>query len=209
MDAAREDAFSAPTPDADLDSSLDANLDADAAWWDLEVGSGDGSASDARLLSDSDTSRPDGGAVHDVGIDARAPAGTCGAVWTRGDPLPPSCLPRCAGSTRAVFEACAGDPICEGTVMLDDPTPSAAVFVVEARASSEVDCSGCVAQQRVSCWKDACPRQARDWQNCLLRRPPELCARERAMLDACLASRRAEVDACARTRVTACFAGSR
>lgn len=209
-----DDAGSGGGMDAWLDPRLDADLDAPVAPRDVgldanrDVGPVDAFEHDAGSGSsggDSGVVRRDAGSSRDTGPDARPPFGACGILWSRGDPLPDACLPRCSASTRDLFDACFGDAVCEATVMVRDTSRTGLLYVWDDRDVTEVDCEACVGTQRFSCWHEHCATQAEAWVDCVAVRMSEACARERANLDRCLEPHRAEVDACSTARVTACF----
>jgi hypothetical protein len=207
-----DDAGSGGALDAWLDPRLDADLDAPPAPRDVgldanrDVGPVDAFEHDAAGGSGSDAgSRRDGGASRDTGPDARPPFAACGILWSRGDPLPEACLPRCSASTRDLFDACFADAVCEATVMVRDTSRTGLLYVWDERDVTEVDCEACVGTQRFSCWHEHCATQAEAWVDCIAVRMSEACSRERDNLDRCLAPHRAEVDACSSARVTACF----
>lgn len=197
-------------PDASLDARIDANLDAfDPSTIDANQDVGpidafhDDAASSSTGMDSGASARRD--ASGDTAPDVRPPFGACGILWERGDPLPESCLPRCARDTAELFEACAGDPVCEAYATVRDTSRTGLLYVWEEEEITEVDCESCVGTQRFSCWYDPCPDQAARWVDCLALRDSEACARDEEILQRCLMPMRAVVDRCEAERVALCF----
>lgn len=198
------DAWLDPDLDADLDAGFDPFL-VDAGLYDTNLDVG---PIDAYRVPVADTggssSRRDSGA-YDTNPDVRLPSGGCGILWSRGDPLPDVCLPRCSTATRDLFEACFGDPVCEAVATDADRTRIGIVWLWEEETTSEVDCASCIGTQRFSCWHEPCPSQSEAWVDCLATRGADACDHQRTSLDHCLAPHTETLEPCLAARVADCF----
>jgi len=204
--AGARDAWPDPRLDADLDAFLDLRfVDANLTDANSDVGPIDAFRQDVGIFSIDGGPPRDTGRTRDTGPDARVPEGACGILWSRGDPIPGVCLPRCSRTTRDLFDGCFGDGVCEAQVMVMDITPYADMYVWEEAEFAEVDCEGCVGTQRFSCWHERCPTQAERWVDCVSTRGAEACMRDREILDRCLAPYLSAVERCSDERVALCF----
>jgi len=103
----------------------------------------------------------DAGAGHDGGI---AHGMTCGDI-TLGAVVPAACLPRCARSTYAAFQACGTDSSCQQIALSADTTAPALANVEGTQ--TPMNCSQCPSVQALSCERDACPTQFAPCADCV------------------------------------------
>jgi hypothetical protein len=111
-----------------------------------------------------DAAMPVDAAANDAGM-------LCGSITSGRDPIPASCLPRCAAATFTAYRACRDVP-CIMSALAADTTPpvllgagTSQVIVVACGPAAGVDTT-CVQWQTLSVAATICPGSYDTWSNC-------------------------------------------
>lgn len=142
-----------------------------------------------------------GGGGTDAGGGGGTDAGpeVCGTFAGQGQPLPSTCLPRCARATLDAYSACPGDAsgaTCRQTA-LDNDTYRTALLTAGAE-SIELTCDLCFNIQYESCLNEVCPTEYQAFVTCAssASNPSTDCATQIEAVNTCQTANQTEMQTC-------------